>query len=80
MANLKKLVETSNGRIILSIIFGLGLSTMFRKACNKRNCIVFKAPHINDIKGKTFKFQDKCYQFTEEASKCDSNKKIVSFT
>lgn len=80
MPNFKKFIETPNGKIFLSIILGLGLSTMFRKACGKRNCIVFKAPNINDIKNKTFKFQDKCYNFTEEQSKCDNSKKIVNFT
>ena len=77
--NLKRLIYSDVGRIVISIILGLGLATLFRKVCKERNCLVFHAPQMNKIKGQIFKFKDKCYQFEEEIEKCDDNKKIVNF-
>ena len=77
--NLKRLIYSDVGRIVISIILGLGLATLFRRVCKERNCLVFHAPQLNKIKGQVFKFKDKCYTFEEEIEKCDSNKKMVEF-
>ena len=77
--NLKRLIYSDVGRIVISIILGLGLATLFRRVCRERNCLVFHAPQLNKIKGQVFKFKDKCYTFEEEIEKCDSNKKMVEF-
>lgn len=77
--NLKRLIYSDVGRIVISIILGLGLATLFRRVCKERDCLVFHAPEMNKIKGQVFKFKDKCYQFEEEIEKCDSRKKTVEF-
>ena len=77
--NLKRLIYSDVGRIVISIILGLGLATLFRKVCKERDCLVFHAPKLNKIKNQVFKFKDKFYQFEEEIEKCDDNKKIVNF-
>ena len=76
---LRRILYGDAGKIFMSIILGLGLATLFRKVCNDRNCIIFKAPDIKKIQNQIFKFQGKCYKFTEEIEKCNNNKKIVSF-
>jgi len=76
---LRRILYGDAGKIFISIILGLGLATLFRKVCNDRNCIIFKAPDIKKIHNQIFKFQGKCYKFTEEIEKCNNNKKIVSF-
>ena len=38
---LRRLIYGDVGKIVISIILGLGLSTLFRKVCKNRNCIVF---------------------------------------
>ena len=53
--NFRRLFYTELGQIFISIILGLGLATLFRKVCNERNCMVFKAPELKEIKDKTFK-------------------------
>lgn len=73
--NLKRLIYSDVGRIVISVILGLGLATLFRRVCKERDCLVFHAPKMNKIKGQVFKFKDKCYQFEEEIEKCDSRKK-----
>ncbi len=68
--NLKDLVNSTRGRYVFSILLGLGLATLFRKACKDRNCLVFKAPSLKDIKGKVFGHNNKCYKFEEKTVTC----------
>lgn len=68
--HLKDLVNSTRGKYVFSILLGLGLATLFRKACNNKNCLVFKAPSFSDIKGKIFAHNDKCYQYTEKTASC----------
>ena len=75
--SLKQILNSSRGKYILSILLGLGLATLFRKACSSQNCLVFKAPSIENIRGKIFGYNNKCYKYTEQNSTCkDSNKNI----
>ena len=46
----RRLIYGDAGKIIISIILGLGFATLFRKVCKDRDCIIFKAPNINKIK------------------------------
>ena len=50
---LERIFHTESGRIIISVLLGLGLSTLFRKGCVGRNCIEFVAPTLEDIKKKS---------------------------
>jgi len=75
--NLKRLISSSLGKIILSILLGLGLASLFRKACTDKNCLVFNGPIISDIEGKTYKHGDKCYKYTTSPDKCDTTKRVI---
>ena len=77
--NLKRLIYSDVGRIVISIILGLGLATLFRRVCKERDCLVFHAPKVNKIKNQVFKFKNKCYNIEEDIEKCDPGKKIVEF-
>jgi hypothetical protein len=77
--NFKRLLYTDFGQTIISVILGLGLATLFRKACKDRNCIAFEAPPIDDLKNKIYKYDNKCYKFNLEAQKCNKEKKMVEF-
>ena len=79
LMDLKKMVNSKIGKYIFSILLGLGLATLFRKACNDRNCIVFKAPNLKKIENQIFKFENKCYKFISSIEKCNNNKKKVCF-
>ena len=77
--NFQRFLYSDVGKIIISILLGLGLSTLFRKACNNRNCITFNGPKLSDIEKKVYKFDDKCYTFKTHAETCSVNKKQVDF-
>ena len=77
--NIKRLIHGKFSKYVISAIIGIGLATLFRKVCKDRDCIIFRAPDIKKIQNQIFKFEGKCYKFSEEIERCDSNKKIVPF-
>jgi hypothetical protein len=56
--NFKRLLYTPIGKILISIVLGIGLATLFRKVCNDKNCIVYNGPVIQDIDNKVYKHGD----------------------
>jgi hypothetical protein len=77
---MKRFTDSLFGRILISVLLGLGLATLFRKVCKDRKCMIFRAPDISNIKDKIFKYNNKCYQYTEKSQSCKTqNKKIVDF-
>ncbi len=52
--HIRRLLYSKYSHILISIILGFGLATIFRKACKKRNCIVFRAPPLTDIDEKVY--------------------------
>jgi hypothetical protein len=63
-------LKTPAGKIAVSILWGLGLACIFRKACKGRDCIVFKAPSPEIVQKKTYLFNDKCYKYTTMGTQC----------
>jgi len=76
---LGKFVHTETGKIIMSILLGLGLASLFRTICKDNNCLVFRAPPLDEIKDKIYKNNGKCVKYVPVASKCSLNTKTVSF-
>jgi hypothetical protein len=76
---IKKILQSNIARYIVSFLFGLGLASLFRKACKERNCLVFRGPHINKLKDNIYKYDNKCYKFNENSSKCGTKKKQIEF-
>ncbi len=74
---IKRLFYSNFGRILLSILLGFGLATLFRKVCKDRNCIVFKSPPLDELRTNIYQHNNKCYKFKENSIKCDKNKKKV---
>lgn len=69
---LEEFVQSKTGVILISVIWGLGLATLFKKSCEGLNCKVIKyqGPTAEDIKN-TWKYSDnKCYKFEPYLSNC----------
>lgn len=71
MANLGKFVHTKTGKIIMSIILGLGLASLFRKVCKNYDCIQLYAAPFKQIEGKIFQVGDKCVKYDYKMTKCE---------
>lgn len=77
--HIKRLIYSKYSKFFISILLGIGLSTIFRKVCNERNCIKFLAPDFNDIKGKIYKYENECYSYQESNTSCEDNKEKIPF-
>lgn len=76
---LGKFVHTETGKIIMSVLLGFGLASLFRTVCKDKDCLIFHAPPLDNIKDKIYKNGDKCYKYNPLATKCDTNAKTVTF-
>ena len=78
--NLRAKLKSYEGKVLISILLGLGLATLFRKACKGKNCIAFFSPNVNKIENKVFKHGNKCYSYDLETTNCKkSNVKKLTF-
>jgi len=80
MVEFGKFFHSQSGKVIMSILLGFGLATFFRAVCNGKDCVIFNAPSLDEINGKIYKFDNKCYKYVPEQTKCSSNKKVISFS
>jgi hypothetical protein len=79
MINLYKLLTSDAGKYFVSIILALGITSLFRRACEDRTCIRFSAPEPEKIDGKTYEYDGKCYQYRAVAKPCDPTHQKVKF-
>ena len=70
---MKLVLSNNTGRILISIIWGLGLAAIFRKVCKGRGCILIKAPDPNVVKENIYRFDKKCYKYKPYTVKCTGN-------
>lgn len=77
--NFGRFIHTENGKIIMSILLGFGLASLFRAVCKDKDCIIFHAPPLEEIDGKIYKQDNKCYKYINKSTSCDKSKKIIDF-
>lgn len=73
MLRLEKFFNSDTGRLLLSIMLGLGVAGLFKMSCDNRSCIVYKAPEFKQEK-KIIKYNDKCYAVHEKMINCAESK------
>ena len=75
--NIRRLLYNPYSSIVISVILGFGLATLFRQSCNLRDVFVFS---LSKIENKTFEMNEKCYTYTAKHKSCKhSNAKIIDF-
>jgi hypothetical protein len=75
--NLLKLVQSKFGNIVISIMLGLGLASLFRRSCANKKCLVFVPPDMKNLNDDIYKYNGKCYKYKSEAVRCDKTKTLV---
>ena len=68
-----KLFKTRIGIILLSVIWGLAIPTLFKTVC--KDCILIQGPSISEANKQVYKNQGKCYVFDPYVVNCDGNTK-----
>ena len=66
-----KLLYTTEGNIIISIILGLGLAMIFKPVC--KNCIKYISPNLHKENSKSYKLNGICYQNKVVPEKCNGS-------
>ena len=61
--------STEMGKRVASIILGIGFATMFRRICNKNNCLIIKGPKSNELKDY-YKIDKNCYKYISYTINC----------
>jgi hypothetical protein len=67
-----KFLESKAGQIIISIILGFGLATIFRKVCKDNNCIMIQGPKVSEVNKYFYKIDENCYKYTPYVTPCKS--------
>lgn len=70
MVNVTKIISSKTGSIIVSVILGLGLAALFRKACKDNNCIVIKGPNVEEVQKFFYKVNEDCYKYEPVLTEC----------
>jgi hypothetical protein len=77
--HLEKFINSKTGKILSSIILGIGLATLFHSACKGKNCRLYYAPPLTETQDKTFSYNSKCYKYKTQSVTCDSKKTIYEY-
>jgi hypothetical protein len=75
-----EIFKTEKFAILFSFIIGFGLIAVMIPVCKGDDCIIQKAPSVEEIKTSTFKIGSKCYQFKADTVQCPVNGAIEAFT
>jgi hypothetical protein len=66
----KKVLNDGMGSIVISILLGLGLAALFRRACKGDRCIVIKAPSLTEVAKHYYKVDADCFKYTPQVVPC----------
>jgi len=69
-SNVLDRMNSPSGKIMISIIWGLGIACLFFKTCKDRSCITLKAPKQAVISGMTHHHNEKCFQMKPKETQC----------
>jgi hypothetical protein len=68
-----KFLKNEYTKIILGLLWGFGLSCIFRSACNGRKCIIYKAPKPHEVENSIYNYDEKCYKYETVTTECNDN-------
>ena len=74
---LDKFVHSNTGKIIMSILLGIGLATFFRAVCKGKQCRIVSAPPMEEIEDQIYKFDNKCYKLEKNTITCEKNRNTI---
>lgn len=80
MLDFGRIFKNKYTKYIISIILGLGLSSLFRESCKDRDCYNFVAPKMEDLQSiqkDVYEFDDTCYVYEKQATKCNKKTKKI---
>merc|ERR1712070_370713 len=77
MTFMKDALKHRTGSVLVSVVLGLGLATVFQKVC-KENCVVVQAPGLAHVTEHVWSVDDTCYKYTPETVECKDNVAVMA--
>lgn len=78
--DLNRMLNSKEGKTLISILLGLGLACLFRTAVKSEESLIFNGPILDEVEGKIFKQGNKCYKYESKNDKCKDTKKVVDIS
>lgn len=70
----KRIMSDPFGSILVSVILGIGLAAIFRRACTGDGCIVIRAPSQEEVDEHVYRVgsgdEAACYRYTPNVVPC----------
>jgi hypothetical protein len=63
-------MKSPAGKILISIIWGIGIACLFFRTCKGRSCITIKAPRQKVVSGMIHHHNNSCFEFHSKESEC----------
>jgi hypothetical protein len=73
-------LKTEKFSIIFSAMIGFAIATLAIPVCKGDDCMIKKAPSVEEMKTSTFRIGSKCYQFKPEIVSCPAKGVIEAYT
>lgn len=73
-----RIMATDAGAIVVSLLLGLGLAAIFRRACHGDGCLVLRAPDAGEIARSHYKVGADCYKYTPRVVPCPSSGPVAA--
>lgn len=70
MSILKDVMSNSMGCILVSVLLGLGLATMFHRVCVGRDCLIVKGPSVDYVTKHMWRSGQDCYRYKVLSVSC----------
>jgi hypothetical protein len=64
---------------IFSFILGIGIMALLKPMCHGNNCVIQRAPPVEEVNKVTYQLGAKCYQFRSEPVDCPKEGAIEPF-
>jgi hypothetical protein len=78
--NFQEILNSRRTSILISVLLGFGLATLFKRKCRSPDCYVFKGPHHTKIMDNVFKMGGRCYNYDKQHKSCNTfNKNVINF-
>ena len=68
---LNKLLNSKEGSIIISVLLGLGLASVFRNVCKNGKCIIYNSVPIEETNKFFYKMEDSCFKYKPVLVPCN---------
>lgn len=72
-------LKSEGFKVVGSAILGIGLMAVLKPVCKGSNCIIQKAPSVEEVTRSTYQLGTKCYQFKTTQLTCPEGGVIEPF-